>query len=228
MQVSSVSLPAARHGVAGVESEVHDDLLDLSGIGADGAQVVGGRGEHFDVFANQPPQQRIETQHDVVEIDHPRREHLLPAERQQLAGNAGGALGRRFYLLRAFGETTSGRDTIGKYLRISQNYREQIIEIVRNPASQATDRFHFLRLAKTVFKRHTLGHVLHQGSHAKNASRFVNQGSVVPLAGNQAAVFGDVVVMGKSVPGRDLGAEFGMQQIKPRPGQPVREIAPAQ
>ena len=32
-------LAAVRHGVAGIEGEVHDDLLDLPGIGFDRAQI---------------------------------------------------------------------------------------------------------------------------------------------------------------------------------------------
>ena len=31
-------LAALRHGVAGVHGKIHDDLVDLAGIGADGAE----------------------------------------------------------------------------------------------------------------------------------------------------------------------------------------------
>ena len=32
---------ALRHGVAGIHGQVHDDLIDLAGIGADRAQYEG-------------------------------------------------------------------------------------------------------------------------------------------------------------------------------------------
>ncbi len=57
-------LAAVGHGVAGIQGEVHDDLLDLPGIGFHRAQVTGGDGEDFNVFADQPPQHGVEIQHD--------------------------------------------------------------------------------------------------------------------------------------------------------------------
>ena len=43
---------AARHGVAGVDREVHDHLLQLAGIGEDGADVVAEAQAQLDVLAD--------------------------------------------------------------------------------------------------------------------------------------------------------------------------------
>ena len=46
-------LSAVRHGVAGIDRQVHDDLLDLSGIGFDRADVRARNHDQIDVFADQ-------------------------------------------------------------------------------------------------------------------------------------------------------------------------------
>ena len=45
------------HGISRIEREIHDDLLDLSGIGFHRAEMIGGSREHFNVFPNQSAQQ---------------------------------------------------------------------------------------------------------------------------------------------------------------------------
>ena len=60
------------HGIARVQHQVHDDLLDLAGISFDRAQLAAGHGEDFDVFADEPPQHGVEVQHNLVQIDHAR------------------------------------------------------------------------------------------------------------------------------------------------------------
>ena len=87
-------LPAVRHGVAGIEGQVHDDLLDLPGIGLHRAEIACRYGQDFNVLSNQPAQQGIQIHHDVIQIDDARRKHLLAAEGEQLAGDAE-ALDRR-------------------------------------------------------------------------------------------------------------------------------------
>src|SRR5580692_2360385 len=45
-----------------------------------------------------------------------------------------------------------------------------------------------------------LGDVMHQRRHPKHSSRLVDQRSVVPVAGNRAAVLGEVVIRVSSSP----------------------------
>ena len=88
-----VSVPAVGHGVARVDREVQDHLLDLARVGPDVAECVGEPEREVDVLADQPAQHALACRATtVVQIDDGRLEDLLPAERQQLARERGGAL----------------------------------------------------------------------------------------------------------------------------------------
>ena len=101
-------LAAAGHGVAGIDDEVHDDLLDLAGIGVDIAErgIVGG-GE-FDVLADEAAQHFIHAGDDFVQLNDAGLEDLLAAEGEQLAGERGGAAGGFLDLLDMLLRSSSG------------------------------------------------------------------------------------------------------------------------
>jgi hypothetical protein len=84
---------AVGHGVAGVDHQVHQHLLELAGIGVDPAEV--GRGPHrtqLDVLAQQALEHRPQVGDDLIEVEHPRLQELAAAEREELAGQPGRAL----------------------------------------------------------------------------------------------------------------------------------------
>ena len=80
------------HRIAGVDGQVHDDLIDLSWIGAHGAD--GGTGHHHkvDVLADHAGQHFKVFGDDFVQIENFRSEHLLAAEGEQLASKRSGSL----------------------------------------------------------------------------------------------------------------------------------------
>ena len=80
-----------RHGVAGVDGEVHDDLIDLAGIGVDGAEGGAGNHDEIDVFADHAGEHFQVFGDDLVEVENLGGEHLLAAEGEELAGERGGA-----------------------------------------------------------------------------------------------------------------------------------------
>ena len=83
---------AVGHGVASVEREVHDDLIDIAGVGKNRRQV--GRELHVerDVFADEPAQHGDGLLDDFVERERPALDDLFAAVGEQLAGQGGGAL----------------------------------------------------------------------------------------------------------------------------------------
>ncbi len=88
--------PAAlRHGVARVDHQVDDHLLDLSAIHLDPSHVRALIEGELDRFADEPPEHVHHADDDLVEIQDGRGEHLLPAEGQELPRQQGGPLGRR-------------------------------------------------------------------------------------------------------------------------------------
>ena len=85
--------PAAGHGVAGVDGEVDQDLLDLAGVGGDGGQVAGQVGGELDVLAEGPLEQLADVGDEVVEVQDAGLDDFPAGEGQQLAGQPGGAFG---------------------------------------------------------------------------------------------------------------------------------------
>jgi hypothetical protein len=78
------------HRVPGVDRQIHDDLLDLTGVGLDHAGLLRLQNAQLDVLAEQPGEQRLQPDDDFAEIDDLGFQHLLAAEGQQLAGQVPG------------------------------------------------------------------------------------------------------------------------------------------
>ena len=87
-------LPAARHGIAGVDGEVHHHLFDLAGIGFDASQPRGERGVQANVLPEKTSQQFVHVADHAIEVEYLGRHHLLAAEGEQLAGQGRGAVSR--------------------------------------------------------------------------------------------------------------------------------------
>ena len=69
------------HGIAGVDDEIHQNLLDLPEVRANGANGAGFEGER-DVFADHAQQHLREIVHDGVQVERTRIKNLLAAEGQ--------------------------------------------------------------------------------------------------------------------------------------------------
>ena len=88
-----------RHGVPGVDREVHDDLLDLAAIRLDATEAGLELRHELDVLANESCEHLVHLEHDLVEVQHPRRENLPPAEGEKLACERCRAIGGLLHLL---------------------------------------------------------------------------------------------------------------------------------
>src|SRR5213593_3502760 len=81
--------PAPRgHRIPGVGSEVYYDLLELSKIGLDPADVRSKHSHQVDILADQPSQEALDVLDHRVQVEHLGIEHLLAAEGQELADQA--------------------------------------------------------------------------------------------------------------------------------------------
>ncbi len=98
-----------RHRVAGVHDQVHDHLLDVRRVRADSPERLRFHHLELDVLAQESPQHLVHASQEIVQIDHPRRDHLLAAEEEELAGEVCGADGRLAGFRR--GRCGSGRPT---------------------------------------------------------------------------------------------------------------------
>src|ERR1041384_4716369 len=81
--------PAAfGHGVARVDDQVHDRLLQLSRIRLDRVESRAQGHLQLDVLADHPAEHALHRAHQGVEIDEPGLHHLAAAEREQPVGES--------------------------------------------------------------------------------------------------------------------------------------------
>ena len=81
--------PAVRHRVARVQSEVHQNLLDLATISENRELFPWELEVELDGFANQPPEHTRRFVEDGIQVDCDERHRLLPTEGEQLSSQSG-------------------------------------------------------------------------------------------------------------------------------------------
>ena len=152
-------LAARGHGVARVDREVHDHLLQLTGVGPDGAQRRSQHGRQLHVLAQQPAQHFLELAHEGVQVYHARLQHLLAAEGEQLAGEPGGAIRRLVNLVRILAPRVLGSQILEQQVGVPRDRGEDVVEVVRDTPRQSPHGFHLLRLAQLLLQQDALGDV---------------------------------------------------------------------
>ena len=75
-------LAALGHGVARVQDQVDEHLLQQSAVRANVAETVGQRHDQIDVFADDPAQHSLGADHGRVEVDDAWVEDMLSRKRQ--------------------------------------------------------------------------------------------------------------------------------------------------
>src|SRR5437868_14211609 len=75
---------AVGHRIARVDNEVHENLLDLTAVGAYACACRAQLDHETDVLADQRAQQITDIFDDAIQLDHAWLQHLPPRERQQL------------------------------------------------------------------------------------------------------------------------------------------------
>ena len=153
-------LPALWHGVASVDRQIHENLLDLPGVGPNAPEV---RPEHryeIDVFADETAEHLVHVCHDVVEIQYPRLEDLLAAESEQLAGQCGGADSGRHHFSDSFACGCARWQVRQEEFAIPSDDRQEVVEVVGHASGEAPDGLHPLCLAKLLLEPPLLGDVV--------------------------------------------------------------------
>src|SRR6187549_2678471 len=88
MQLDVVSFEgdraARRHGVAGIDGQVNQDLLNLNRVGHDGVQVAVGNDAEVNVLSNEPAQHFRSVGENFVQVEQLGLKNLATAERQHL------------------------------------------------------------------------------------------------------------------------------------------------
>ena len=136
---------AIRHGIAGVDGEVEQHLLDLAGIDLDAPQIGRQRADELDVLADDAPEHVLERQHRHVEVEHLRHQHLTAAEGQQLARQRGGAIGGALDALQQPPPRRMVQAFGAERLGVAADHLQQVVEVVGHAAGQPAERADLLR-----------------------------------------------------------------------------------
>ena len=104
-----------------------------------------------DVLADQAVEHPAHVRDALVEHDDLRRQDLAPAEREQLAGERRGAIGRIEDLLDV-GAQRRADQLFQQQLGIAANRRQQVVEVVGDAAREPPDRFHLLRVSQLLLE----------------------------------------------------------------------------
>jgi len=130
-------LPTVRHGVAGVDGQIHEHLLDLSGDGLHRHRRRIGHHHQFDVLAGHRPQQPAHVQDQSVEVEHLRGQRLPSGEGEELPRESIRPLSSRADLAESLiddGVRFRGRlDDV----RHPDDHLKQVVEVVGGPRRHA-------------------------------------------------------------------------------------------
>ena len=140
-------LPTCGHGVARVEREIQHHLLDLSGVGADASRIARGADDEIDVLAEHVPKHLQRRLHDCVEVEHTRSKHLVPAHREQLPRQLRRLVACIANRVESFPSSRRKPRLTTQDLAVREDHREQVVEVMCDPACKAPDGFELLCLA---------------------------------------------------------------------------------
>ena len=152
----------ALHGVTGIDADVHHQLLQLHGLGADLGKIIGravkpqvdarrqSGGKHFHGFLDQ--RYRVERSGPAAAATA-EGQHLLDQIPRPLTGAI--HLAQVFFQLFLAVADTAGHGQV----RVTDDAGQDVIEVMGDARGQLANRFHLLRLLHAFFHAATL--VLH-------------------------------------------------------------------
>src|SRR5580700_5165917 len=118
------------------------------------------------MFSNQSPKHLLHIEDNAVEVQNFWIKDLLTAERQELAGKRCGALPGLLDLQAFLEQGIVRRQALLENLAVADDYAQQIIKVMGDPAGKLPNGFHFLSLPQLFLERFTLGNVPENGDRA--------------------------------------------------------------
>src|SRR5260370_2977633 len=128
-------------------------LVRLDGHGA-GVE----RGLKLYVFPNEPFQHLFHVLDHYIQVENPRIHHLLPAECEQLSSERGCSMTRLQDFVDASTQRTILLRALLNNLSVTDDYTEQVIEIVSHTSGKPPHCLHLLRLPDLIPQMPMLAH----------------------------------------------------------------------
>ena len=160
-----------RDGLRGVENQVHDHLLNLSGIGFNGGKAGLEREPQAHLFRYRGAQQRGHIAHGLRKIHGLDDVPALAGVRHELARQIGGPfalLEDDLDLLPA----PAGNFSVHQ-ARVTHDAGQAVVEIMRDPAGQDADALQFLCLPKALLGAFVFGDIQEHCHHAARAAALI-------------------------------------------------------
>ncbi len=176
------------HGVAGIDTKIEQDLLELGGVGAHRCQTWLEARLNLNVLADHLFKQTEETRDDIVYVNVLWLKNLAPREGKQLPGEPRGAGGLFANLDKIRLNARLPRRLFGAEFRPTHDGAYHIVKIVRDPAGQLADGFKLLRLAKLIFEGAALGHVFDDDLEAFGIARIAEHGAAGKAHSGERAI----------------------------------------
>ena len=159
-------LSAVRHGIAGVDAEIEDDLVDHSRIGLDRGQV-GGRPElDGHRFPEQSPDHRQESGDVRLQVHRVQIGHLPPAEGQQLPRNRCRPTGFLLQLEQIRLHLRREPGLLAQEAQMHHESRQHVVEIVGHAAGQSPHGLDLLELPHLQLESLVLRHVTQEAAQS--------------------------------------------------------------
>ena len=157
------------HGIARIHGKVDDHLFKLLRVGTDRAQfAVVAHGE-LDLVAHQALEQLTDLAHHVGQLEDHGAQSLLAAEGEQLAGQAGGAVGIGLDLLDIVVIAVTRRVAQEHEIAIADDGGQHIVEVMRDTACQLADGLHLGGLRNLAAQTLFLGGIGDREQHRRIA-----------------------------------------------------------
>ena len=141
---------ATWHGVTRVDGEVHQEQFEVAGVRQHEVRVICRQALELYVLAQSGAQQVFCVANGCVEVDQHGLSDVMPAEDEELPGQAGRPVSSLLHLGHVLLEITVGCEAVRQELGVTQDRLQQVVEVVGDPAGELPDRLHALRLPEAL------------------------------------------------------------------------------
>ena len=146
-------------GVARIDHEVHQDLLDLPRVGRDHQRLPRRLVRQRDAASHEPPQHVEEPGHDLVQVEPLPLEDLAPREREQLPDEGAGAVGCLPDGLEVAAQAVHVARPGERQVHVTRDGLQDVVEVVRDAAGEPSHRLQLLRVEQSLLQGPPLGDV---------------------------------------------------------------------
>ena len=160
---------AVGHGIARVEAEVEQNLLELGTVGADHAQLFSALKLGRNVLADHTPSKTQCLGDDLVGVKLLDLLHLTPSKGQQLLGEFGGAVAGFHHFIEILVNVLAFAYLLLCQLHIAHDDHQQVVELVCNAPGKPSYGFELLRVAALGLKALGLFARTHVACNLRNA-----------------------------------------------------------